>query len=92
MLHVMKVNSVHIINTPLDVFHDKCNPALWCVSFPTGASFNQGGLVGGRVELGQVLLPWDGQRDILEVLQGHRHLTETEHTDSIALSLATFQL
>lgn len=84
MLHVINVSnySVHIINTPLDVFHDKCNPALRCVSFPTGAGFNQGGLVGGGVELGQVFLPRDGQRDILEVLQGHRHLTATEHTDS----------
>lgn len=30
------------------------------------------------MELGQVFLPWNGQRDILEVLQGHRHLTATE--------------
>ncbi len=56
MLHV--INTVY---TPLDVFHDKCNPALRRISFPTGAGFNQGGLVGGGMELGQVFLPWDGQ-------------------------------
>lgn len=66
------------MDTPLDVLHDKCYPPLWCISFPAGASFYQGGLVGGWVELGQVFLPWNGQRDILEVLQGHRHLMATE--------------
>lgn len=91
MLDVNVNNSVHIIYTPLDVLHDKCNPALRCISFSTGASFNQGGLVGGGVELGQVLLPWDGQRNILEVLQGHRHLTAAEHTDSKASFLVIIQ-
>lgn len=40
--------------------------------------------MGGGVELGQVLLPWNGQRDILEILQGHRHLTAAGHADSKA--------
>lgn len=69
---------MNIINTPLDIFHDKGYPTLRRISFPTGAGFYQGGLVGGGVELGQVLLPRDGQRYILEVLQGHRHLEGKE--------------
>lgn len=84
-VHVNNNHSVHVINTPLYVFHDKCNPALRCISFPTGAGFNQGGQVGGGVELCQVFLPRDGQRDILEVLQGHRHLTATKHPHNKAL-------
>lgn len=62
------------INTPLDVFHDKGNPALRGIRFSTRAGLNQGGLVGGGVELGQVFLSWDGQRDVLEVFQSNRHL------------------
>lgn len=75
--HCMNV----VMNKPLDVLHDKGDPTLGCVRLPTGAGFDYGGLVGGGVELGQVLLTWDGQRNVLEVLQSHGHLPNTEVTD-----------
>lgn len=59
---------------PLDIFHDESNPALRGVGFSTGTSLDKSRLVGGRVQLGKVLFPWDGQRDVLEVLQSHRNL------------------
>lgn len=67
--------SAQVLQAPFDVLHDKCYPPLRRISFSTGTSFYQRGLVCGRVEFGQVFLSRNGQRDILEVLQGHRHLT-----------------
>lgn len=72
--------SISGVCAPFDVFHHERDPPLWCVRFPAGAGLDEGRLVGGRVQLGQVFLPGDGQRDVLEVLQGYRHLTAVKST------------
>lgn len=61
---------------PLDVLHDEGDPTLRGVGLATGAHLHQGRRVRGRVQLSQVFLPWDGQGDILEVLQGDGHLRQ----------------
>ena len=73
------------MKVPLDVFHDEGDPALRCIGLPTGARLDQGRLVGGGVELGQVLLPWDGQGDVLKVLQSHRHLPYVQRDKTLGL-------
>ena len=65
---------------PLDVLHDEGDPALGGVGLSAGPRLHQGGLVGGGVQLGQVLLPGDGQRDVLEGLQDNRHLGRSNIT------------
>lgn len=66
---------------PSDVLHDEGKPALGGVAVPAGARLGRHVLVDGRVELGQVLLARNGQRQVLERLHcgGHPVAGETLH-------------
>lgn len=61
-------------NTPPDILHDESNPALWGIVVPTCPRLSWHVLVDGWVQLGQVLLPWDWEWQVLECLHCCRNL------------------
>lgn len=72
-------------NTPPDILHDESNPALGGIVVPTCPCLSWHILVDGRVQLGQVLLPWDWEWQVLECLHCCRNLEIPKRKKSVCV-------